>query len=492
MVLVISRFKVANGLEGDVAEAFQKRPRLVDAVPGFLGMEVYTPHADQTIFHLVTRWIDRETFHAWHKSPDHRLSHGMLPTGLKLDPTVTQILELERLPQIGQQGELQDFLGDSILLLEAFLTQTDTIIYCVMSPDGQIQVYNDVLLTKLKISRTAFATTTIWDFLTTADQHRLQHILENGTSHHHERVQLNFIDSSQNPHTFDCLVQKNSSQAIILIGEEPETFNQRAFVELMQIQNEMTVKMREEVKSGNRLAENNSYLNQLVTERTKDLVYHQEQLRAMLVKLALVEQHERQNLANDLHDYLAQMLIACRLKLGQIGHGPTPPSHSKVIQEVDGMIDQSLTFTRTLISDLNPTILHHHGLLTALKYLSEDMQRFGLTVASPEMIPPVKVAEDISVVVYKTVRELLFNVLKHAGVTTASIMWECPSEQALLIRVSDSGKGFNPETRQLEQEPGHLGLFFYRERIRALKGQFEITSSAKIGTTITIIVPPSP
>lgn len=66
-----------------------------------------------------------------------------------------------------------------------------------------------------------------------------------------------------------------------------------------------------------------------------------------------------------------------------------------------------------------------------------------------------------------------------------------PSEQAILIRVSDSGKGFDPETRQLEQEPGHLGLFFYRECIRTLKGQFEITSSAKMGTTITIIVPPS-
>ncbi|MDT3778847.1 antibiotic biosynthesis monooxygenase [Nitrospira sp. MA-1] len=492
MVLVISRFKVANGLEGDVVEAFQKRPRLVEAVPGFLGMEVYTPHSDQTIFHLVTRWTDRETFHAWHKSPDHRLSHGMLPTGLKLDPTVTQILELERLPQTGPQGGLQDFLGDSILLLEKFLNQTDTIVYCVMTPDGRIQVYNDVLLTKLNVSRAELQTKFIWEFLTDPDQKHLRDILEDGISSHSNRMRLNFLDSSGIPHTLDCLVQKNSADTTILIGEEPEKFNQRAFVELMQIQNEMTVKMREEVKSGNKLSENNSYLNQLVTERTKDLVYHQEQLRAMLVKLALVEQFERQNLANDLHDYLAQMLIACRLKLGQIDHKLTPPSHSKVIQEVDGMIDQSLTFTRTLISDLNPSILQHHGLLTALKYLSEDMQRFGLTVASPETILPVKVAEDISIVVYKTVRELLLNVLKHAGVTTASIHWECPSEHVLLIRVSDSGKGFDPETRQLEQERGHLGLFFYRERIRALKGQFDITSSAKMGTTITIIVPPSP
>lgn len=489
MVLVISRFKVANGLEQDVAKAFQERPRLVEAVPGFLGMEVYTPPTDPSIFHLVTRWTDRETFHAWHKSPEHRLSHDMLPKGLKLDPTVTQILELERLPHREEQGELQDFLGDSVLLLEAFLNQTDTIVYCVISPDGRIQVYNDVLLGKLNLSKTEFDTKTIWDFLTTTDQQRLQEVLEIENGNSRERIQLNFIDSSHNPHTFDCLVQKTSSRMIILIGEEPEKFNQRAFVELMQIQNEMTVKMREEVKSGNRLSENNSYLNQLVTERTQDLVFHQEQLRAMLVELALVEQRERQHLANELHDYLAQMLIACRLKLAQIAQNTITPANSRLIQEVDGIIDQSLTFTRTLISDLHPAILHQQGLLAALQYLIADMRRFGLAVSSPEVVPSVKVAENISVVVYKTVRELLFNVIKHAGVANASISWECPSEQDLLIRVTDAGVGFNPEVKQHEQEPGHLGLFFYRERIKALKGHLDIISSPQKGTTITITIP---
>lgn len=72
-----------------------------------------------------------------------------------------------------------------------------------MSPDGRIQVYDDVLLTKIKISKTAFATTTIWDLLTLTDQHRLQHIFETGLSNQHEQLRLNFIDSSQNPHTFD-------------------------------------------------------------------------------------------------------------------------------------------------------------------------------------------------------------------------------------------------------------------------------------------------
>lgn len=489
MVLVISRFKVANGLESGVTEAFQKRPRLVETVPGFLGMEVYTPHADPSIFHLVTRWTDRETFHAWHKSPEHHLSHGMLPKGLKLDPTVTQILELERLPQTGPQGELQDFLGDSILLLEKFLNQTDTIVYCVMTPDGRIQVYNDVLLTKLNVSRAELQTKLIWEFLTDPDQKHLRDILEEGISSHSNRMRLNFLDSSGIPHTLDCLVQKNSADTIILIGEAPEKFNQRAFVELMQIQNEMTVKMREEVKSGNRLSENNSYLNQLVTERTKDLVYHQEQLRAMLVKLALVEQLERQNLATELHDFLAQMLFACRLKLGQMDQEIIPPAYSRLIQEVDGIIDQSLTFTRTLISNLSPAILHDQGLLSALAGLTADMQTFGLIVSKPQTIPEVKVSDEISLVVYKTVRELLFNVLKHAGVQEALIHWECPSEQELLIRVTDSGKGFDPVVNQLEQKPGHLGLFFYRERIKAVKGQLEIISSPQFGTTVTITIP---
>lgn len=68
MVEVISRFRVRNGLEAEVRAAFINRPRLVEKADGFRGLEVLTDATDPSIFLLLTRWRDKESFQAWHRS----------------------------------------------------------------------------------------------------------------------------------------------------------------------------------------------------------------------------------------------------------------------------------------------------------------------------------------------------------------------------------------------------------------------------------------
>lgn len=97
MVLALSRFKVANGLEESVARAFLNRPRLVERSEGFLGLEVFTDGSDAAIFYLSTRWTTESAFREWHASEAHHASHRLIPKGLKLDPAFTQLLILERL-----------------------------------------------------------------------------------------------------------------------------------------------------------------------------------------------------------------------------------------------------------------------------------------------------------------------------------------------------------------------------------------------------------
>lgn len=87
----ISRFRVRNGMEADVAEAFRARPHLVDDAPGFLRMEVLSPAEDASEFWLVTHWIDEASFRAWHHGHTFRESHSAIPHGLKLDPTATEL-----------------------------------------------------------------------------------------------------------------------------------------------------------------------------------------------------------------------------------------------------------------------------------------------------------------------------------------------------------------------------------------------------------------
>lgn len=90
--LALSKFKVRNGLEGEVREAFLRRPHLVDGADGFVRMDVVSPAADAAEFWLLTWWRDEESFRQWHHSHLYRDSHAGIPQGLKLDPAATELL----------------------------------------------------------------------------------------------------------------------------------------------------------------------------------------------------------------------------------------------------------------------------------------------------------------------------------------------------------------------------------------------------------------
>lgn len=90
--VVISRFKVANGISQEVREAFLARPHLVDDAPGFMDMEVLSPTADPDEFWLLTRWSDEPSYRAWHHGHSYRESHKGIPSGLKLDASRTKIM----------------------------------------------------------------------------------------------------------------------------------------------------------------------------------------------------------------------------------------------------------------------------------------------------------------------------------------------------------------------------------------------------------------
>lgn len=87
----ISRFRVRNGMEADVAAAFRGRPHLVDDTPGFVRMDVLSPAEDPSEFWLVTHWTDEESFRVWHRSHEFRDSHSYIPKGLKLDAAATEL-----------------------------------------------------------------------------------------------------------------------------------------------------------------------------------------------------------------------------------------------------------------------------------------------------------------------------------------------------------------------------------------------------------------
>lgn len=227
-----------------------------------------------------------------------------------------------------------------------------------------------------------------------------------------------------------------------------------------------------------------------VQERTRELLATQGRLMTVTSQLSLTEQRERRKLARDLHDYLAQMLIVGRMKTSMLKKQlPHDSATTTLSQDLDKVFQQSLEYTRTLIAELSPPSLQESGLPAALKWLSERFQKDGLTVEVQTDCAFVPLSEEQAVVVFQAVRELLFNVMKHAGVDRATVTVSFGEGDILHVSVADGGKGLAPEVLQRSAEPGHLGLVSVRERFRAMGGRVDVQSPPGNGTTVTLLLP---
>ena len=89
--VAVSRFRIRNEMSEEVADAFRKRPHMVDDTDGFVRLDVISPAEDDAEFWLITYWRDEESFRRWHASHEYRDSHAGIPKGLKLDPAATQV-----------------------------------------------------------------------------------------------------------------------------------------------------------------------------------------------------------------------------------------------------------------------------------------------------------------------------------------------------------------------------------------------------------------
>jgi signal transduction histidine kinase/CheY-like chemotaxis protein len=233
----------------------------------------------------------------------------------------------------------------------------------------------------------------------------------------------------------------------------------------------------------------NAELERRVADRTRDLVYSQNRLRKLASDLSLTEERERRRVAGELHDYLAQLLVATRMKLSQARQSRQASKQSDLLNDVDHMLDQSLTYTRTLVAQLSPPVLHEFGLAAALKWLGEQMARHGLHVTTEIEGEPVPLSEEQAVLVFQSARELLFNVLKHAGTDRAALRLNSTGGE-MALTVVDEGRGFDSSAlKETAASDGKFGLFSIRERMESLGGRVDLVSGLSQGTRVTLSIP---
>ncbi|PKO80679.1 MAG: hypothetical protein CVU19_11015 [Betaproteobacteria bacterium HGW-Betaproteobacteria-13] len=225
-------------------------------------------------------------------------------------------------------------------------------------------------------------------------------------------------------------------------------------------------------------------LEQRVRERTA-------QLRTLMAELALSEERERRLLARDLHDDLAQTLAIVKIKLTSLEGSERRGVLKAALSEMEGLIDQAHRSVRSLMLHLSPPILGTLGLVPALEWLSEEMERlYGLAVSIEREDDLPVLEEPARTTIFRAIRELLINVSKHADTNVASIDCHRQEGNRISITVTDQGRGFDYETAvSCPAGESGFGLISVRERIEFIGGDMEVSSRPGAGATIRIIFP---
>jgi PAS domain S-box-containing protein len=246
------------------------------------------------------------------------------------------------------------------------------------------------------------------------------------------------------------------------------------------------------------LAEAKEGLEQRVVERTAELVRYQDRLRALLSRLSRAEQLERQRLAAELHDHLAQVLTGAQLLLAAAEHdsaaevsaGGEGGMPAKTVGRLRELVRESLRYTRSLMDDLSPPpALQQDDLAAALRWVATGAERQGMRVRLTAPREPVRLGRDAITVVYQSVRELLHNVLKYAGTDRATVAIS-HRDDVVRVVVEDLGRGFDLTGMRPEpDETGGFGLFHIAERVDLMGGRFQLVSAPGKGTRAVIEVP---
>ncbi len=223
---------------------------------------------------------------------------------------------------------------------------------------------------------------------------------------------------------------------------------------------------------------------------------YQTRLRNLASELATVEDRERRQLAETLHDSLAQDLFAARAKVTLLRYPDRVTDPARVVNEAISILDQSMNMTRNLTFELFPPALYDVSLEAGLEWLCRHFEttrdlRCSIETRGEEVDLP----QDLRALTYRIVRELLANVHKHAQARLARVTVEYAATQ-LAVYVDDDGKAFDLDVT--EEAPTGVdgdgtrkgfGLFSIRERLRCLAGNLAIQPSPLGGWRVVMTLP---
>ncbi len=238
-------------------------------------------------------------------------------------------------------------------------------------------------------------------------------------------------------------------------------------------------------RSKDQLKAVNDHLEDLIRERTR-------QVRDLSKELTIAEQRERQRFSRILHEDLQQNLFGAKMLTDSI-HCRSGADMEEIARDVEMLrksIQKALATTKSLAVELNPPILKNEGLDAALRWLARHMEEhYGLVICIDLSKDLAAVRGVDQILIVQLMRELLFNIIKHAKTREVVISGNLEKDR-IAITVEDRGVGFDVEAvRKRPYGAAEMGLFSIEERLRLFGGQLKMESQIGKGTRMTLVIP---
>ena len=222
----------------------------------------------------------------------------------------------------------------------------------------------------------------------------------------------------------------------------------------------------------------------------KQLLTYQIQLRSLTSALVLAEERERRRIATELHDGIGQALALIQIKMGGLRVAVAATPFIEDLEEIYQLIDQTAQQSQSLTFELSPPVLYELGFEAAVEWLSRQIRKqHDIRVVVEDDGSSKALDEDVCIMLFRALRELMINVVKHAQASSAKISTWREGDQ-VFVAVEDDGIGFDSaQLGAYKYSTSGYGLFNLQERITHLDGSVQIKSSPGHGTRVLLRSP---
>ncbi len=227
--------------------------------------------------------------------------------------------------------------------------------------------------------------------------------------------------------------------------------------------------------------------NRKIVEKLLD---YQDQLRRLSLELSLSEERVRRKVAVDVHDNIAQNLIIAKMRLESLSNSSVSFRDNGALGEISNLIHSTIKNIRSLTSEFSVPILYDLGFVRAAEWLTENIQKkHGIFTEFKDDGLSKPLAQDMQVLLFRAVRELLVNVVKHANAKHITVTIKRLNNH-IQVKIRDVGAGFETlKPHNYENGSGGFGLFSIRESLGYVGGSLEIESVPGCGTTVILEAP---